>query len=252
MHWERRTRSLIVQGVFWLVVLQVVSTCGAEPKRQRTERIPNPGYSPKRGDLAMLYGYDAKRDRVYPVEAQKSSFAYEEYWRSLDIGDDEGADEVVRRGDSVKVPPKTGVLVLEVRKYPEEDPRQDCAVVRIQDGPLKGMKFYVAVFHVCQLMENPYFDPPGTPMPDPRPTEESFDEKVKNRRDISAFTPAEIKKIHDAVSRQRADSNLNIAENLRKSGKNKQARKYYEIVVKEYGSHPEAKLARERLKTLPR
>jgi hypothetical protein len=246
MHWERRTRDLIVQGIFWLVVLQVIMTCGGEPKRSAVERIPDPTYKPKRGDGAMLYGYDRARDRFYGPEVALSEFAYEEFWRALEVGDGDGANEVVTRGHAVRIAPKTGVLVLEVRKFPEEDARPDLAVCRVLDGPLKGRKVYVPTFQVCQLIENPAFSPPKVaeaPKEDPgKPRRKTFEE----------MTPEEVKAVREGAARQMADSYFNIAENLRKSGKYAAARKQYQEVIRDFGSHPEAKLARERLKSLPK
>jgi hypothetical protein len=200
----------------------------------------------------MAYGYDERRDRVYPVEAARSASAYEDYWRALDIGDDEGADEVQARGQTAKVAPKTGLLVLEVEKYPDEDPRPDCAVVRVQDGPLKGAKFYLAVFHVCRLMENPYFDPPGTPMPTATAAPGPSAAGTPRRKTMDEMTPEEIRAVRAGAARQMADSYLNIAENLRKSGKYAAARRQYQEVIRDFGSHPEAKTAKERLRTLPK
>jgi hypothetical protein len=47
----------------------------------------------------------------------------------------------------IRIPPATPVLVLETESFAEKDPRADCAIVRVLDGPLKGAKLWVAEFN---------------------------------------------------------------------------------------------------------
>ncbi len=67
---------------------------GVRTKVSSVEKIPDPSYRPKRGDHAVAYAYDEKRDRVYPPAGARYSFAYEEYWKAIDIDDDDGIEEL--------------------------------------------------------------------------------------------------------------------------------------------------------------
>lgn len=234
-------------------------------RKSALERIPDPAYAPRRGDHAMIFGYGLETGEATTVLASVRASVYEDYWNAIDVGDTVGVAEMIRGGDLVAVPQKTGVLVLEVQTFPKDDPRFTAAVVRIDDGPLRGAKYWVPVYDVTRLVANPDYVPrpaatphgqvlaPPPSRPTPPARQDNSIEAVRERnREFYELPPEERRDVLAAARRSEARSNLDIAENLRKSRKWDQARKYYTKLVKEYSDLPEAKTAKERLKALPR
>jgi hypothetical protein len=236
-------------AVLLLGIIAMVALAAGPPartaKESSVERIPDPGYAAKRGDHAMLYGYSPEKDALVSVLAPVNADVYLAYWRSVEVGDRVEIDRLIAAGDVARPDQKTAVLVLEVERFGAEDPRHDLAVVRVESGKLRGAKLWVPTYSVCRLVENPAYVPPAPMAPDPK------DKSIGAvRARIKAFydlPPEEQRAIRDAARRDKAEVDLAIAENLRKSGKATAAKKAYEAVVKNYSDLPEAAKARERL-----
>ncbi len=187
----------------------------------------------------------------------------------------------------IRIPPATPVLVLETESFAEKDPRADCAIVRVLDGPLKGAKLWVAEFYVTRLIDNPTYartaihaqkdspagsSPASSPATSETPSSlwrqgQQF-EMAGSGIDALATYNALLRKFPDspeageaaerirAVEQRREDDATNekaareliLAQNLEKSRKVAAAFAYYRRIVKEYPRSPAAKTAGERIK----
>ena len=116
------------------------------------ERLPDPQYEAKRGDRAVVANYDEQKDRLQPALLSTQRYVYEEYWKALDIDDNDGADELWQKKLMVLVPQDTPVLVLDVETFGNDDPRPACCVVRVLKGKYQGRKFWMPRFEVCRLL----------------------------------------------------------------------------------------------------
>jgi hypothetical protein len=136
------------------------------PVDTTNKEIPDSSYHAKRGDHAVACFYYPKDGSIRQATALTYSFAYEEYWKALDIKDYAGTDELEKRGLAIDLPLRTPVLVLEIEEFAVKDPRPDCAIVRVMGGPHEGKKLWTNVSYVVRFIPNPNYgkglkkDPP--------------------------------------------------------------------------------------------
>jgi tetratricopeptide (TPR) repeat protein len=266
--------------VLFAVVLAFASVGRAETIEDvsKRESVPDTTYEPRRGDRAVLGFYDKEKDALHQADCAKYSFAYEDYWKSSAIKDYAGMDELVSRGTVLEPAIGTEVLVIEIEEFPAKDPRANCAVVRIMDGPYKGIKVWTSTVEVTRMIPNPRREPTA-PAAAPAPVSYSpsldyrlakaleddgqFDAAVAAYLALVQRYPASepakkaeerVNAIMARVAEARAEIKVSrvmlIAVNLERSGKIEAALVYYRQVVKEAPKSHYGEMAAERIKAL--
>ena len=188
-------------------------------------KIPDSRYTPKRGDTAYAYGYNRKRDRIYEADGATYSFAYEKYWKALQIKDYAGTRDLESRGLVIELPIGTELLVLETEEFPGKDARADCCIVRVMSGPHTGKKLWMALFEVTRLVDNPDFRPKSA-----KPAVESATESNKKT------TKPVAQDLYDLARKREEQRNLLGAKAV------------YEELIAKFPDHPLSKRALEKIR----
>jgi hypothetical protein len=241
------------------IVLLAAGVLGADepPAASETPKprmVPDERYSLKPGDRAVLCFF--WKNRFESVTCSKQSFSYHEYWKSLSVKDYDGSFELDEKGYTFEARVGTGVLVIELEDFETSDPRPNCAVVRVMDGPHKGTKVWVSASHVT---------PPASCFRFAREKEAAglFDDALGYYRRtivLDAASPeakeAEVRivaiegMIADEKAEVKAGRLVVIARNLEKSNKPAAALGYYRQITKECPRSSFAEEAAERMKIL--
>lgn len=129
-------------------VVVCLPNVGTDEPPKVSEYISDPRYVPADGDRVHLFAV-AKDGSEFGAWCAAYASDYRDFGKALGIRDDDGIAEMLKKGDVVRVPARTPILVVTAKCQSPEGASE----VRIMDGPHKGGKFYTPSYYVARIVK---------------------------------------------------------------------------------------------------